>query len=101
MFNYRGGNRVRSGFYWNLGKWEIVTIGKEGGTLPESEGHRYVKLPVLVLLLVAPWMGLVYVIFLPFIGFALLFGLAGKKLARSLVKAVAKVKAIVASQQQA
>ena len=101
MFNYRGGNRVRSGFYWNLSKWEIVTIGKQGGTLPESEAHRYVKLPALVLLLVAPWMGLVYVMFLPFIGFALFFGFAGKKLAPRLVKAVAKVRTIVASQQRA
>ena len=46
MFNYQGGQKVINGLYWNLSKWEIVVVERGGGTLPESAGHRYVKLPL-------------------------------------------------------
>ncbi len=86
MWRHRGGSRVKWGFYWNLAKWEIVMIPKAGGVLPGSEGHRYLRMPILLLLALAPVMGGLYVVFLPFIGFAMALGFAGRKTAGALRK---------------
>lgn len=74
-----GGTAAKNGFYWNLGKWEMTMVPKQGGILPGDAGQRYVKVPVLALLVIAPLMGAVYAMFLPFIGFAMLFTFLGKK----------------------
>lgn len=75
-----GGTAVKSGFYWNLGRWEMTMVPKQGGLLPGDAGDRYLKVPVVALLVLAPLMGAVYAMFLPFIGFALLFSFLFKKL---------------------
>jgi hypothetical protein len=74
-----GGTAAKSGFYWNLGKWEMTMVPKQGGILPGGVSDRYLKVPVLGLLVLAPLMGAVYAMFLPFIGFAMLFTFLGKK----------------------
>ena len=74
-----GGTAAKTGFYWNLGKWEMTMVPKQGGILPGDATQRYLKVPVLALLVVAPLMGAVYAMFLPFIGFAMLFTFLGKK----------------------
>jgi hypothetical protein len=79
MLRHEGGSSVRNGFYWNLSRWTIVTIPKEGGVLPGTVEHRYLKLPVLLLLALAPLMGGLYVMFLPFIGFAMVGATAARK----------------------
>ncbi|MBI4443940.1 MAG: hypothetical protein HY649_11285 [Acidobacteria bacterium] len=97
MFNYQAGQKVKNGLYLNLSKWEIVPVERGGGTLPEGEGHRYVKLPLLLMLLFAPVMGLLYVVFLPFIGFALLLSLMARKSLRALRKVVLEMRQLVSS----
>ena len=94
MFSYHGGESVRGGFYWNPGKWEIAPVAR-GGVLPGSGAERYIKVPILLVLVLAPLLGFLYVIFLPFIGFALVLGLAGRKGIRALRKALAQVGRIV------
>ncbi len=79
MTRYRGGAKVRSGFYWHPGKWEVIPLGKNGGVLPGTREIRYIKIPVVLLLLLGRALGGVYMIFLPFIGVALLFGVAGTR----------------------
>jgi hypothetical protein len=74
-----GGTAAKTGFYWNLGKWEMSMVPKQGGILPGDSNERYLKVPVLALLVVAPLMGAVYAMFLPFIGFAMLFTFLGRK----------------------
>jgi hypothetical protein len=74
-----GGTAAKNGFYWNLGKWEMTMVPKQGGILPGGAGERYLKVPVVGLLVLAPLMGAVYAMFLPFIGFAMLFAFLGKK----------------------
>ncbi len=74
-----GGTNVRSGFYWNLRKWEMVTLPRQGGILPGGQDDQYLRIPVVALLLLAPMMGGLYVMFLPFIGFALVFSYLGRK----------------------
>jgi hypothetical protein len=74
-----GGTAAKSGFYWNLGKWEMTLVPKQGGILPGNASDKYMKVPVIGLLFLAPMMGAAYAMFLPFIGFALLFTFLGKK----------------------
>jgi hypothetical protein len=74
-----GGTAAKNGFYWNLGKWEMTMVPKQGGILPGGANDRYLKVPVIALLFLAPLMGAAYAMFLPFIGFAMLFTFLGKK----------------------
>jgi hypothetical protein len=68
-----GGQSVRAGFYWNPAEWEIVAVdGRSGGVLPGGSERRYFRVPVLLMLALAPVMGGLFVVFLPLIGFTLL-----------------------------
>jgi hypothetical protein len=67
----RGGEAVKFGFYWNVAEWEAQVVPAAGATLEGDAGTRYVRLPLLALLVVAPLMGAAYAMFLPFIGFAM------------------------------
>lgn len=68
----RGGDAVKYGFYWNVGEWEAQIVPAAGGTLNGTGDTRYLRLPLLAVLVVAPLMGAAYAMFLPFIGFAML-----------------------------
>ena len=68
---FAGGEQVKAGFYWNLREWEANIIPREGGVLAAKDDARYVRVPLPVLLFIAPLMGAAYAMFLPFIGFAM------------------------------
>jgi hypothetical protein len=72
MKRMMGGTKVEPGFYWNTGDWSIVTVEKEPRPLPGGAGQTFVKVPAAGMLLLAPMLGLSFVIFLPFVGFAIL-----------------------------
>jgi hypothetical protein len=78
MFTYTGGESVKGGFYWNRGTWHLENVEGKAGTLTGDSGTRYIWVPTLLMLVLAPVMGALFVVFLPFIGFALLFGALGK-----------------------
>lgn len=78
MFTYTGGTTVKGGFYWNRGTWHLENVEGKTGMLPGNGETRYVWVPTLLMLLLAPVMGGLFVVFLPFVGFALLFGAVGK-----------------------
>jgi hypothetical protein len=78
-----GGTAAKSGFYWNLGKWEMTMVPKQGAILPGDATDKYMKMPVMGLLFLAPMMGAAYAMFLPFIGFAMLFTFLGQKALRA------------------
>jgi len=80
MARYHGKKVVRDGFYWSPATWEIVVLGAEGGVLPGETDQRYVRLPALLMLGMGPVLGALLVVFLPFIGFAMLLAVAGRKL---------------------
>lgn len=71
---------VKAGFYWNPAGWEIVTA-KKGTALPGAAETRYLRLPLVLMMIVGPILGALMVVFLPLIGFVILFGFAGVKLA--------------------
>ena len=71
---YNGGTKVNYGFYWSAKAWDMAMIPAEGGLLPGGTDQRYTRIPTFLFLLMAPIMGALYVVFLPFAGFALLIG---------------------------
>jgi hypothetical protein len=71
MKRYQGGTRVRGGYYWHVGTWEIATVQGEAGLLPGSGEDRYLHAPLPVLFVAAPVMGAAFAMFLPFAGFAM------------------------------
>jgi hypothetical protein len=70
-FRFTGGEHVKAGFYWNLREWEAAIIPREGGALTGAVETRYLRIPLPLLLFLAPVMGAAYAMFLPFIGFAM------------------------------
>ncbi|HXZ87930.1 MAG TPA: hypothetical protein VEF07_05130 [Candidatus Binataceae bacterium] len=79
MISYKGGNPAKDGFYWKKGEWEIVTVEGANGKLPGGTECEYIKVPGLLFVPAAIALSVPFVIFLPFIGFAMLFVLAGRK----------------------
>ena len=68
-----GGTAVRSGYYWNLGKWEVTPVERDGGHLPGGRGDRFLRIPMVLVLALLPMLGGLFVVFLPVIGFVLAF----------------------------
>lgn len=84
MKRYAPGQHVEPGFYLNTRTLGMTAIGPRGGALPGPEGTWCLRVPALVLLLLAPLLGALYVVYLPLAGFALLFGHMGRWAAEAL-----------------
>ncbi len=84
----KGGHKVAAGTYWNLANGNRVNMEQEG-VLPGDGKARYLKAPVAVMLVAAPVIGLVFAVFLPFIGIAMTLSLIGKKLVDGVASAAA------------
>jgi hypothetical protein len=82
---------ISSGYYLSLAAWDFTHV-RRGDTLPAGS---WLRLPVPVVLALAPALGLLMVIFLPFIGFALTLGLVARKAAESLQQAFYAIAAVV------
>ncbi len=66
---HEAGDFVKGGIYWSRKAWDLTTIPEEGGRLPTAEGaDYYYHLPVLAVMLLGPFAGLAFVIFLPIVG---------------------------------
>lgn len=74
-----GGTKVQPGFYWNAGDWRIVTIDGTEGVLPGGQEQKYIRVPAAGMLALAPVLGLSFVIFLPFVGIAMVLTQVGKR----------------------
>ena len=72
------GTLVKGGFYFNRDKLDLITVSGKEGPLPGADGQRYLRVPVLAVLLLAPVLGGLFVMFMPFIGFALVFQHLGR-----------------------
>jgi hypothetical protein len=73
-----GGSQVKGGFYFNLHGLRIVAVAGKTGVLAGDTSERFIRVPALAVLLLAPILGGVFVMFLPVIGFVLV----GQHLAR-------------------
>ncbi len=95
MRQHEGGQKVPGGFYWKQNNWEIEVVKGDEGTLPGKSDTTYVRIPTLAMLLGAPVMGGLFVIFLPFLGFAMLFNHLGKKAVAGVKEAADEIGAAV------
>lgn len=67
---FQGNQAVESGYYLNTTRWTIEPVAEDGGRLPAGPG-TWRRVPTLAALLATPVLGLAFLLFLPFIGFAL------------------------------
>ncbi len=80
---FTAGTMVKGGFYFNRDKWDLVAVSGKEGLLPGTEGQRFLRVPAWAVVLLAPVLGGLFVVFMPFIGFALV----GQHLVRRLGRA--------------
>ncbi len=71
MSKHTGGMQVKGGYYWNPRNWEVEVVPEEGGRLKGAADTKYVKVPFPALFVIVPLLGALFLMFLPFIGFAL------------------------------
>lgn len=81
MKRYYGGTEAKAGFYWNPKEWEVTVLSGKGGTLPGPADTRFYRVPMLGMLVLGPIMGAAFVLFLPFIGVAMLVYYGSRKVA--------------------
>jgi hypothetical protein len=79
MKRYFGNQVVKKGIYLSLKRRDFVTIENESDLLPGASDERYVKIKPIAMIVLGPIMGLMYLIFLPFISFAMVLGLMASK----------------------
>jgi hypothetical protein len=72
------GATVEGGYYLNRDAWDLIAVSGKQGVLPGEEGERFIKLPALAVLGLAPVAGGLFVAFLPLVGFALVAYYAGR-----------------------
>ena len=77
------GDTVKGGYYWNMQKWDATFVEGPAGDLPGGGDEVFRRIPTRLLLVAAPLMGALFVMFLPFIGIALLL----QHIARAAVEA--------------
>ena len=84
----KGGNKVQAGTYWNMANGERVDMAQEG-VLPGSQQDMYIKAPAAMAIAAGPVLGLIFAVFLPFIGIAMTLGLVGRKIVETVTEAAA------------
>ncbi len=80
MARYEGGTKVPGGYYWNPREWSVTSVEGESGTLPGRHGEGYVRLHWIAALLLAPVLGGLFVVFLPFIAIGMVIDGAARAL---------------------
>jgi hypothetical protein len=84
MKRYYPGQQVQPGFYLNTRSAGLTAIGAKGGILEGPEGTWHLRVPAVLMLVLAPALGALYVVFLPLVGFAMLFRHLGGKAAEGV-----------------
>ena len=89
MLTYKGGNRVSKGTYWDLSKGTRVDVAYED-ILPGNAASTWLRMPVAVMLLSGPVIGLLYAVLMPVIGIATVATLAVKGILTGMYNLAAK-----------
>ena len=84
----KGGQKVPTGTYWNMANGERVDLEQEG-VLPGSGREMYLKAPAVLAIAAGPVVGLIFAVFLPFIGIVMTVSLVVQKLGAALSDAAA------------
>jgi hypothetical protein len=99
MTSYNGNSKVQGGYYFSTQTLGVEVISEEGGTLPGPVTARYYSVPFPLLFAILPVVGLAFLMFLPFIGFALLGWAAIERVTGHVSKGADALAATVAPTQ--
>ncbi len=80
MFTWKGEQQAVAGTYWDISTGERIEM-RDREILPGSRSKTYIKASGTTVVLLGPVLGLIFAIFLPFIGIAMATYFAGKKVA--------------------
>ncbi len=80
MFTWKGKQQAVAGTYWDISTGERLEM-RDREILPGSRSKTYIKASGTTVVLLGPVLGLIFAIFLPFIGIAMATYFAGKKVA--------------------
>jgi hypothetical protein len=69
---YQSGSAAPSGYYLNLKEWAVTPVATDGERLPAGKGE-WRPVPTIAALVLVPILGATFLMFLPFVGFALFF----------------------------
>ncbi len=89
MFIFKGGYKVGKGTYWNLSNGQRIDV-KDEGVLGGGSESTFIRLSAGIMLLVGPFLGLLYVLCLPFIGLVTIMSLIVSKLVHGLLGVIGK-----------
>ena len=70
MATFKGGQSVKGGYFFSRRDWKLEMVEAPFGTLPGDAGTTWRRVPVPAMLVLAPLLGLAFVMLLPFIGLA-------------------------------
>lgn len=62
------GARVKKGYYFSGRGWVLQPVARDGEVLPGQRGEKWLRVPFLGAVVIAPLMGAAFLMFLPFIG---------------------------------
>jgi hypothetical protein len=96
MTRTEAGAAAKAGYYFNTRTWQVHPVAKDGESLPGERGERWMKVPVLAALALAPVLGLAFLVFLPFIGFYLTAEAGVRSLARAFRREAGELAATMA-----
>ncbi len=69
MRTIEAGMRVKRGHYLNLRTWAIQPVAIAGTPLAGRSSDRFIAIPILAAFVLAPFLGALFLMFLPVIGF--------------------------------
>jgi hypothetical protein len=87
MTRFNSQTTVRGGYYFQTSTLSLHAVEGQWGKLPGEPGTLWVRLPLPLMIVAAAVLSLGFVVFLPVIGFALLFRAAARPAARALARA--------------
>lgn len=93
MTELRGGTQVKKGYYFNLQRWSLHPVARDGEQLPGPAAEVYWHLPLLAAVVLAPVMGAAFLMFLPFIGFYLVAQAIAGRVARLFGRSATEIAA--------
>lgn len=89
MFIFKGGYTVGKGTYWNLSNGQRIDV-KDEAVLGGGSDSTFFRLSAGIMLLVGPFLGLLYVLCLPFIGLVTIMSLIVRKLVHGILGMIGK-----------
>jgi hypothetical protein len=62
------GTRVKKGYYFSGRGWQLHPVQRDGEILPGERAEKWLRVPFVGAVVIAPLMGAAFLMFLPFVG---------------------------------